>query len=64
MNKLIASFVFITVMVFMVLAFIQEDKELGRGQERFNLCVTEMQKAIPDPNDTEGRSSFLETCEN
>jgi hypothetical protein len=64
MNKLIASFIFIALMMFMVFAFLQENKKLSQGQERFNTCVTEMQRAIPDPNDTEGRSSFLQTCEN
>ncbi|MEO5635406.1 MAG: hypothetical protein ABIR14_02370 [Candidatus Paceibacterota bacterium] len=26
-------------------------------------CITDMQKAIPDPNDTEQRSAFLKNCE-
>jgi hypothetical protein len=29
---------------------------------RYESCVTEMQKAIPDANDTEGRAQFLKNC--
>jgi len=29
---------------------------------KYDNCVTEMQRAIPDPNETEERSKFLEAC--
>ena len=62
MNKLIASFIFIGVMVFMVLAFIGQNKQLDLDQARYNLCVEVMREAIPNPNDTDERSTFLQDC--
>lgn len=29
---------------------------------KYLTCVENMQKAIPDPNDTDGRSKFLQDC--
>lgn len=29
---------------------------------KYDNCVTEMQQAIPDPNETDQRSTFLQEC--
>lgn len=63
MNKLLASFGFVIILVFMIFAFASENKQMNLDQERYRVCVSEMQKAIPDPNDTNSRSVFLENCQ-
>lgn len=42
-------------------SIIQSNNELA-SLHRLDACQVEMQKAIPDPNDTEARSLFLENC--
>ena len=41
-----------------------EDLKINSTVEnlKYDNCVTEMQGAIPDPNDTEARSTFLKNC--
>lgn len=44
-----------------VAAFAPSEKEKAQ-QERWDNCVVSVNKAIPDPNDTEARSALLKTC--
>jgi hypothetical protein len=54
----------ILLFIILILTFRGSDEEIIVQDLQYKNCVTEMQKAIPDPNDTEGRIDFLKDCQN
>lgn len=63
MKITLSLFVLFWIFLIAIIAIYSPSRE---EQEVMNLkydnCVAKMQKAIPDPNDTEARSIYLETC--
>lgn len=72
MNKLFnvfnvfGSILLMCLIVVGVSSFFTSENKVEKTQKdlKYLTCVEEMQKAIPDANDTEARSAFLKDCEN
>lgn len=61
-NLVVGIFVGMVVMACAFILFSWGAKTERTANQKFDSCLTIAVKAIPDPNDTDGRNAFMKNC--
>lgn len=64
-DKVVLKIVGVIAIIMIVGIFFEHIETMDEiGTARIDTCITAVNQAIPDPNETEERSAFLEACYN